>query len=119
MPRPEVRTRHVRPTDSVLTAAAMFAALGDGTRLRLLMQLQRAGAQSITRLTAGAGISRQAITKHLRALERVQLVHGARRGREHLWELRAQRLQELLGVLEQISGQWDRALERLRSVVET
>ena len=118
MPRAEPRLRRSRPSGSVLAAAPIFAALGDATRLRLLVQLQRDGAQSIARLTTGASISRQAITKHLRALEQVQLVHSNRTGREHRWEALPERLQELRGHLEQICGQWDGALERLRSVVE-
>jgi len=99
-------------------AAPMFAALGDATRLRIVMRLRHDGPQSITHLTRDANISRQAVTKHLRALQQVQLVASTRSGRERIWQLRQQRLAELHGYMEQISGQWDSALERLRTQVE-
>jgi len=97
----------------------MFAALGDATRLRILMRLRQDGPNSITSLTRDTSISRQAVTKHLRALELVRLVRSSRVGREHVWELRAEKLAELRGYTEQISGQWDQALERLRVMVES
>ena len=43
----------------------MFAALGDGTRLRLVTRLSDDGPLSIARLSDGTGVTRQAITKHL------------------------------------------------------
>jgi DNA-binding transcriptional ArsR family regulator len=100
-------------------AAPMFAALGDATRLRILMRLRQDGPNSITSLTRDSSISRQAVTKHLQALELVRLVRSSRIGREHVWELRAEKLIELRGYVEQISGQWDQALERLRAMVES
>ena len=48
------------------SSAHLFAALGDETRLRLISRLSREGPMSITRLTAGSRVTRQAITKHLR-----------------------------------------------------
>jgi DNA-binding transcriptional ArsR family regulator len=100
-------------------AAPVFAALGDATRLRIVLQLRQRGPQSISQLTGNAPISRQAVTKHLRALEQVQLVFSERSGRERLWELRAHRLDELRTYLDQICGHWDQALERLRGMVES
>ncbi len=73
---------------------------------------------SITRLTAGSRVTRQAITKHLRVMERAGLVRSARRGRESLWQLDQRRLAEARRHLAQISKQWDAALGRLRSFVE-
>jgi DNA-binding transcriptional ArsR family regulator len=49
-------------------AAPVFAALGDTTRLRLMHRLSSEGPLSITRLSEGSGITRQAITRHLHAL---------------------------------------------------
>jgi DNA-binding transcriptional ArsR family regulator len=96
----------------------VFAALGDETRLRLVSRLVAEGPQSITRLTAGGRVSRQAVTKHLRVMEHARLVHSTRRGRESLWELDRQRLIEARGYLDQISAQWDDALARLKRFVE-
>ena len=99
--------------------ASVFAALGDATRLRIVARLCDSGPQSIVRLSAGEDVSRQAITKHLRALEQAGLVHSARDGRERVWELRTKRLAEVRRHLELISEQWDAAIGRLRALVET
>jgi len=98
-------------------SAPLFAALGDQTRLRLVARLAD-GPLSIAKLTAGSKITRQAVTKHLRVLERVRLVHGARNGRETLWQLDLRRLEEARRYLDIISKQWDAALGRLREFVE-
>ena len=73
---------------------------------------------SIARLTAGAGVSRQAITKHLRVLERAGLVRSTPRGRERLWQLRQKGLGEAQHYLILISREWDRSLSRLKALVE-
>jgi DNA-binding transcriptional ArsR family regulator len=98
-------------------SAELFAALGDQARLRIVARLAD-GPQSIAKLTAGSTITRQAVTKHLRVLERARLVHGERHGRESLWQLDRRRFEEARGYLDQISRQWDRALARLRHFVE-
>ena len=74
-------------------AVPLFAALGDATRLRLLGRLSADGPLSITRLSEGTGVTRQAITRHLHALGRVGLVRHARRGRERVWDLNRERLE--------------------------
>jgi DNA-binding transcriptional ArsR family regulator len=99
-------------------AAPLFAALGDATRLALLDRLGASGPQSITRLTAGSAVTRQAITKHLQVLAEAGLVQDARRGRERIWSLDAGRLEEARRSLDQISRHWDQALGRLRALVE-
>lgn len=99
-------------------AVPLFAALGDATRLRLLGRLSAGGPLSITRLSKGTGVTRQAITRHLYALGDVGLVHHARRGRERVWDLNRERLERAKGYLDQISAQWDDRAERLRAFVE-
>ncbi|MGA2131853.1 MAG: metalloregulator ArsR/SmtB family transcription factor [Bryobacteraceae bacterium] len=99
-------------------SAALFAALGDETRLQLAMRLVDGGPRSITSLTAGSKLTRQAITKHLRVMEDAGLVHSARQGRESVWRLEQRRLAEARHYLDQISRQWDEALGRLREFVE-
>ena len=99
-------------------AAPVFAALGDATRLAIVARLCHEGPQSIVRLTEGSAVSRQAISKHLRALEVAGLVRSNRSGRECIWALRTQRLAQARRYLDQISTQWDDALERLRAFVE-
>ena len=105
--------------DRLVTAAPVFAALGDPTRLGIVARLCTHGPQSITELTDGARVTRQAVTKHLVALEEAGLVRGTRDGRERIWELQGKRLADARGYLEQISSQWDAAIERLRAFVET
>lgn len=73
---------------------------------------------SITRLTAGSNITRQAITKHLLMMEKAGLVQGMRQGRENVWQLDVERLDEARHYLDVISKQWDAALGRLRRFVE-
>jgi DNA-binding transcriptional ArsR family regulator len=99
-------------------AAHLFAALGDATRLRIVARLSTGGPQSIMRLASGAAVSRQAITKHLHALQRAGLARGIRAGRESVWELRTRRFADVERYLTQISRQWDAALDRLRAFVE-
>lgn len=96
----------------------VFIALGDATRLSLLARLSVDGPLSITRLSRGTGVTRQAITKHLYTLGAAGLVRHARRGRERLWELDRRRLETAKRYLDQISAEWDGALQRLRAFVE-
>ena len=98
--------------------APLFAALGDETRLALVTRLSAGGLVSVTRLTAGSGVSRQAVSKHLRVLAGAGLVRGSRRGRESLWRLEPRRLDEARRSLDHLSRQWDEALDRLRMFVE-
>jgi DNA-binding transcriptional ArsR family regulator len=98
--------------------AAVFAALGDGTRLSLIGKLSNGPPQSISRLAEGSTLTRQAITKHLRVLEGAGVVRNVRAGRESLFAFRPEPLRELRSYLDQVSGQWDNALERLKSFVE-
>lgn len=100
------------------TAAPIFAALGDDTRLKLVLRLSTRGPQSITHLSEGADVSRQAITKHLHLLAEAGLVHGKREGREQIWEIQPKRLSDAQRYLELISNRWDDAIERLRVMVE-
>ncbi len=96
----------------------MFSALGDATRMRLVARLCDEGPLSIARLSEGAGVSRQAITKHLQTLAGAGIVRGAHRGRERIWELKPKRLEKARRYLDQVSEQWDAAIERLRALVE-
>jgi DNA-binding transcriptional ArsR family regulator len=99
------------------TPAPVFAALGDENRLRLLARLA-GGPLSISRLTAGSGITRQGVTKHLLVLAGAGLVRSSRRGKESLWRLERRRLEEARGSLDLISRQWDQALGKLKLFVE-
>jgi DNA-binding transcriptional ArsR family regulator len=98
--------------------ASIFAALGDETRLQLVSRLSTEGPVSLSDLTAGSGVTRQAIAKHLRVLAGAGLVRGSRDGRQSMWRLERRRLEEARRALEQISHQWDQALGKLKLFVE-
>jgi DNA-binding transcriptional ArsR family regulator len=98
--------------------ASVFAALGDETRLRLVAKLCSGQPRSISQLTEGSKLTRQAITKHLRVLERARIVHSVRRGRESLFEFDPQPIDDIKQYLDLVSEQWDQALSRLKSFVE-
>ena len=101
-----------------MSVAPVLAALGDESRLRIVLRLCDGGPLSIAKLSEGSGISRQAVTKHLHALHAAGLVRSRRRSRERIWTLEPRRLEEVRRYLERISRQWDAALSRLQSTVE-
>ena len=107
-----------RQSNALERSAPVFAALGDATRLHVVSRLSRQGPLSITQLTEGADVTRQAVTKHLNVLATAGLVHDFRQGRERVWELRTRRLEEARRALDAISKRWDDAIERLRAIVE-
>ncbi|MCU1321582.1 MAG: regulatory protein ArsR [Acidobacteriaceae bacterium] len=107
--------------------APVFAALGDVTRLALVAKLSGGPPRSIAQLTEAqvgfaeseeSRLTRQAITKHLRVLERAKIVRCVRRGRESLFEFDPKPMEELHTYLELVSKQWDQALDRLKAFVE-
>lgn len=108
--RSSSRTAHLQ--------APVFAALGDQTRLALVARLSDGQPYSISRLTRGSRLTRQAITKHLRVLESVGIVHSARAGRESLFELDPRPIADMKEYLDHVSAQWDQALSRLKAFVE-
>jgi DNA-binding transcriptional ArsR family regulator len=109
-----------RPRRSALAdAAPLFLALGDATRLELVERLGSAGPLSISRLTAGTQVTRQAVTKHLHVLARAGLARGARVGRDHVWRIESARLADARRWLDHIGAQWDEALARLKSTLES
>ena len=99
--------------------APIVAALGDRTRLALLMTLSDGVTRSITMLSADTRLTRQAVTKHLRVLEGVGLVESVRRGRESRYIARPEPLEEARAYLDRVAAQWDDALARLKAFVET
>ena len=98
--------------------APVFAALGDETRLALVAKLCGGEPHSISQLTRGSRLTRQAITKHLRVLENVGIVHSVRSGRESLFEFDPKPIEEMKKYLDRVSELWDQALGRLKSFVE-
>jgi DNA-binding transcriptional ArsR family regulator len=99
-------------------SASVFAALGDPTRLQIVARLAGGEPLSITRISEGSRLTRQAITKHLHVLEEAGLVRGARQGREQIWELNRSQLEEARRSIDLIARQWDSALLNLKRSLE-
>jgi DNA-binding transcriptional ArsR family regulator len=102
----------------LLLQAGLFAALGDVTRLSLVARLCRASRQSISQLAEGTGLTRQAVTKHLRVLETAGLAKRQRRGRETLFELDAGPITTMTEYLDLVSAQWGRKLGDLEAFLD-
>jgi DNA-binding transcriptional ArsR family regulator len=98
--------------------AAIFAALGDRTRLSLIHRLSDGHPRSIASLSADTAITRQAVTKHLDVLEEAGLVASSRVGRESRYRFRPEAIEGIRDYLDEVSRQWDEALDRLKSFVE-
>jgi len=97
--------------------AELFAALGDETRLLIVRKLAHGPPCSIAELTDGTKMTRQAVTKHLRVLERVGIVHSIRSGRESVFEFESASMQDLQDYLDFVN-QKDEALMSLKDFVE-
>ena len=98
--------------------APIFAALGDETRLALVARLSAGERRSISQLTEGTRLTRQAVTKHLRVLEGASIVRSVREGRESVFELDPAPLRDVRDYADVVSQHWDRALARLKDFVE-
>lgn len=104
--------------EDVANYVALFEALADETRLRLIARLADGGARSIAELSAGAGMTRQAVRKHLRTLERVRMVHSVSQGRETRFAYNPQPVMTMQAFLGTVSQRWGERLERLKAFVE-
>jgi DNA-binding transcriptional ArsR family regulator len=103
---------------SLTSAALLFAALGDPTRLMLLQRLSDGGPASISVLAEMFAITRQGVTKHLQVLAAAGVIDGSRQGREQVWTINPKRLADGRRHLDVISREWDDALARFKSHVE-
>jgi DNA-binding transcriptional ArsR family regulator len=107
----------VRVSDHV---GQVFAALSDPTRRWMIESLLRDRATSAPALTAGLPITRQAVAKHLAALDNAGLIERApARGREVHYRLREGALEQAAGWLAQAEAAWDGRLGRLKQAVES
>jgi DNA-binding transcriptional ArsR family regulator len=107
-----------RPDTRVESPAALFAALGDPTRLRIVIRLSRGAPLSIKDLASGTRMTRQAVTKHLHVLFTVGVATPSRQGREQRWSLDQEQLAQARLFLDRIAQQWEDALGRLKSFIE-
>lgn len=111
-------------TDEISTRRLMtepheiFSALGDRTRLGVLTALARSGPATATELAATIPVTRQAISKHLAALDAVGLVTRHQEGREVRYQFEADALDTVASWATDTAGTWDRRLDRLRRSLE-
>jgi DNA-binding transcriptional ArsR family regulator len=92
----------------------VFAALADPTRLEVLNRLARGGPATATELSSGMPISRQAVAKHLAALDAAGLVERQASGREVRYTFDPQPLGDVVRWAEDVGDTWDRRLGRLK-----
>jgi DNA-binding transcriptional ArsR family regulator len=98
--------------------APISAALGNEKRLALVAKLNAGETRSISQLTEGTRLTRQAVTKHLRVLQDARIVRSVRAGRESLFELDPAPIRQVRDYADVVSEQWDQALARLKAFVE-
>ena len=97
---------------NVATLDAVYSALGDGTRRAILSQLAGRD-RTVGELAEPFAVSRPAISKHLRVLERAGLVRRTREGRTSRCRLEPEALAAAAGWLEHYRRFWEQRLERL------
>ena len=80
-----------------------------------MKRLCDSGPSSITHLADGLELTRQAVTKHLRVLEKGGLVKSSKEGREQIFSLEQKRFAIAQGYIESVSNRWDNAIDRLKA----
>lgn len=95
------------------SADAVFLALGDPTRRRLLARLGMGGEASATDLARDLPVSRQAVQKHLSTLSAAGLVAARRSGREVLFHPTPAPMSEAMAWMAEVGAQWDERLAAL------
>jgi DNA-binding transcriptional ArsR family regulator len=96
---------------------ALFRSLADPTRRGLFQQICGAGEQTVTELTARAGISQPAVSKHLAILKQSGLIEGRQDGRQTHYSARREGLVPLVDWTREMSAFWDRKLDGLEDVL--
>ena len=92
---------------------AVFAALADPTRREVVRSLAQRPGLTASHLAGELPMSRQAVAKHLAALERAGLVTPRREGRETRYRLTPEPLGDAIAWMEEVGARWDRSLARL------
>jgi DNA-binding transcriptional ArsR family regulator len=101
-----------------MSADAVFGALADPTRRKLLALLDERGAASATELARELPVTRQAVMKHLGALAEAGLVEGKREGRAVRFHPTPAPMSEAVGWMADVGAQWDDRLATLRSQLD-
>lgn len=97
---------------------AVFSALSDPTRRRVIRSLSQDGPSTVTELAGRIPVTRQAIAKHLAALDEAGLVGSSSTGRRRAYHLTPGPLSEAMDWMVEVGAEWDARLETLRRVLE-
>ena len=97
----------------------LWSAIADPSRRRVLDLLVSNGAVSASGLAGRVPFSRQAVSKHLAVLEEAGLVRRRKQGREVLYEVVADRLDQATRAMAELAAQWDRRLNTIKRLAET
>jgi DNA-binding transcriptional ArsR family regulator len=98
--------------------SAIFSALADPTRRRILVRLSRGGEGSVAALAKPFRVSPPAISRHLRVLEKARLIDRRREGREHLIRIRAGGFHQARDWMEQLAAGWEYSFDALDALLE-
>ena len=96
----------------------LWSAIGDPSRRRVLDLLVRTGEASASWLAGQVPFSRQAVSKHLVVLEQAGLIRRRKQGREVLYEVNAERLDQATRAMAGLASQWDRRLSTIKRLAE-
>ena len=100
-------------------SGAVFHALADGTRRRLVGFMAERESATATELAAELPVTRQAVAKHLAVLDRAGLVEGRRQGREVRYVVRPERLDAATRWMARVAEQWDERLAAIKRIAES
>ena len=96
----------------------LFRTLADPTRRAIFERLCREGEQTVGALTAWAGVSQPAVSKHLGVLKRAGLVHDRHEGRQTHYSARRRALAPLIDWTSQIAGFWQSRFDDLEDLLK-
>lgn len=102
-------------TDDPGGVGAVFSALSDPTRREVLRMLAEGGAVTATELAGRMPVTRQAVSKHLAALDDAGLVTAERAGRERRYRLTPEPLTDAMSWMVAVGAEWDQRLVALRT----
>jgi len=97
---------------------ALWSAVGDPTRRRMLDLLLVEGTATATSLSEQLPVTRQAVAKHLVVLDRAGLVHGVAAGRERRYRVDGPQLARAAAQLAHVGSGWDGRLRRIKRIAE-
>ena len=97
---------------------ALWSAIGDPIRRRIVDLLLAGGPGTPTSLSARVPVTRQAVSKHLAVLDRVGLVRAAPAGRERHYAVDEAQLARAVAQLSAVGASWDARLRRIKRIAE-